>query len=89
MADNETMSETETYGPWTHKVAIWSGALIALGLVILIAGYLWLDSSSGHRFVENQIEAFEFENGMQLEVDEISGSIYGEMEIAGLKIRDP
>ena len=89
MADNETMSETEAYGPLTHKVAIWSGALIALVLVILIAGYLWLDSSSGHRFVANQIEGFEFENGMELEIDEISGSIYGEMEIAGLKIRDP
>ena len=67
MADNETMSETEAYGPLTHKVAIWSGALIALVLVILIAGYLWLDSNSGHRFVANQIEGFEFENGMELE----------------------
>ena len=36
MADNETTSETEAYGPLTHKVAIWSGALIALVLVFVL-----------------------------------------------------
>ncbi|AMO71124.1 translocation/assembly module TamB domain-containing protein [Sphingorhabdus sp. M41] len=89
MADTETMAEQKPRRSLAQKVAIGSGALTALILVILIAGYLWLDSSSGHRFVEEQVEALEFENGMQLEIGKIDGSLYGEMDISGLKIRDP
>ena len=89
MAETETMAESKPRRSLAHKVAIGSGAVIALVLVILIAGYLWLDTSGGHRFVEKQVEALEFENGMQLEIGKIDGSLYGGMEISGLKIHDP
>ena len=83
------MTEPGPQRTMLSKAGIWLGALLALILVLLVAAYVWLDSSSGHHFVEKQIEAFEFENGLQLDVGEIRGSLYGEMEIADLKIRDP
>ena len=89
MVEAETMTEPKTQSSLAKKIATGLAALIALILVILIAGYLWLDSNSGHRFVEKQIKAFEFESGMQLEVERIDGSLYGQMEIVGLKVRDP
>ncbi|WP_321323222.1 translocation/assembly module TamB domain-containing protein [uncultured Parasphingorhabdus sp.] len=89
MADSETMAEPESQSGMARNVAIGSGVLVTFVLAFLIAAYLWLDSSSGHRFVKEQIEALEFENGMQLEVDRIDGSIYGGMEISGVKIHDP
>ena len=89
MAESEAMTEPGPQRTMLSKAGIWLGALLALILVLLVAAYVWLDSSSGHHFVEKQIEAFEFENGLQLDVGEIRGSLYGEMEIADLKIRDP
>ena len=88
MVESEATTEPNRRMSLGKKLATGLGALIALILVLLIAGYLWLDSGSGHRFVEKQIEAFEFESGMQLEVGKIDGSLYGEMEIVDLKIRD-
>ncbi|WP_417608746.1 translocation/assembly module TamB domain-containing protein [Parasphingorhabdus sp.] len=89
MTESETMPESTTQSFWENKFVIGLGAFIAFLLVAGTAVYLWLDSSSGHRFVEKQIEAFSLENGMQFEVGSIEGSIYGQMEIVDLKIRDP
>ncbi|WP_373490608.1 translocation/assembly module TamB domain-containing protein [Parasphingorhabdus sp.] len=88
MADSEAISESSSQRLWVSKLGIWLGAPLALILVLLFAAYIWLDSGSGHRFVEKQIEAFEFENGLQLEVGQINGSLYGQMEILDLQIRD-
>lgn len=89
MAESETMTAAHSPGLWENKFVIGLGALVALLLVLVTTGYFWLDSSSGHRFVEKQIEAFQLENGMQFEVGRIDGSIYGQMKIVDLKIRDP
>ncbi len=89
MAESEAMTAPNAQTSLVKKLAIGLGALAAFILVLLIAAYLWLDSGSGHRFVEKQIEAFSFESGMQLEVGSIEGSIYEKMEIVDLKIRDP
>ncbi|PHR20510.1 MAG: hypothetical protein COA41_04935 [Sphingopyxis sp.] len=89
MTESETMTESTTQSFWENKFVIGLGALIAFLLVAGTSGYLWLDSSSGHRFIEKQIEAFSLENGMQFEIGSIEGSIYGQMEIVDLKIRDP
>ena len=89
MTESEAMTAPNAKTSLAKKLAIGLGALIAFILVLLIAAYLWLDSGSGHRFVEKQIEAFSFESGMQLEIGSIEGSIYEKMEIVDLKIRDP
>ena len=89
MAESEAMTEAGPQRISISKAGIWLGALLALFLALLLGAYIWLDSGSGHRFVEKQIESFEFENGLQLEVGEIKGSLFGQMEIADLKVRDP
>ncbi|MEH6789326.1 translocation/assembly module TamB domain-containing protein [Parasphingorhabdus sp.] len=89
MADIDTTPETGPQGISISQVGVWLGALFVLLLVLMLAAYIWLDSGSGHRFVERQIEAFEFENGLQLEVGRIEGSLYDQMEIVDLKVRDP
>ena len=89
MSDSATMMQRISQRKLPQKIAIGATGFFLLILMIVTAGYFWLDSSSGHRFVVQQIEALEFENGMELEIGKIDGSLYGEMEITGLKIRDP
>jgi len=89
MAESEAMVESRPRRMWISSLGIGLGVLLSVILALLSAAYIWLDTDSGHRFVERQIEALEFENGLQLEVGEIKGSLYGQMAIADLKIRDP
>ena len=48
-----------------------------------------IDTEPGRRFVANQIESLEFENGMKIDIDRIDGSLYGEMTIRDLTLSDP
>lgn len=74
-----------------------AGARIARGLVIAVIALialigvllLVLNTSAGRRFVVSQIAALEFENGMQLRIGRIDGSLYDEMVIRNLEILDP
>ena len=82
--------ETQADKPsWPRRIAIGVGVFLGLVVVLLAAGYLWLDSSSGRRFVAKQIGAMEFENGLIIDVGAIEGSLYGKMQLRDLKLRDP
>ncbi|RIV91444.1 hypothetical protein D2V17_03050 [Aurantiacibacter xanthus] len=86
-------SEPETVAtrgrPLWQKVARW-GALVLGVLVLLVAGALiGLDTKSGRRFVAEQVAGLSFENGMEIGIGEIDGSIYGNMVIRDLELRDP
>lgn len=72
-----------------RRIAI--GVAVVLGLVIglLAIGYVWLDSDSGRRFVAKQIAGMEFENGLNIGIGSIEGSLYGEMRLRDLTLRDP
>ena len=60
-----------------------------LGIVLLIgAVLLGINTDPGRKFVAEQIEALEFENGMAIGIEEIDGSLYSEMTIRGLTISD-
>lgn len=68
------------------KIALYSIAgLVGAAIALLI----FLDTSVGHRFIVSQVEGQKFENGMRLEIKELDGSIYGELEIVGLAVHDP
>lgn len=63
---------------------------IPVGLLLLVAlAVALLDTGPGRRFVADQIAALQFENGMQIEVARIDGSLYGEMVLHDLSVRDP
>ncbi|MFC0203361.1 translocation/assembly module TamB domain-containing protein [Novosphingobium soli] len=65
-------------------------AVVLLSLVALVvAVVLGINTGPGRRFVADQIAALEFENGMRISVARIDGSIYGQMILRGLSVRDP
>ncbi len=88
MAEHEAPRESAarnwplTIGKW---LAIVVGALIAL---IALALFL-LNTGPGHRFIADQIAALEFENGMQIDIGRIEGSIYSAMTLHDVSVSDP
>ena len=71
------------------RVAKWLGFLM-LGLLALLALVLFgLNTGPGHRLIADQIGNLKFENGMQIAIGRIEGSVYGEMVLHDLSIRDP
>ncbi|MEN3971686.1 translocation/assembly module TamB domain-containing protein [Sphingomicrobium sp. XHP0235] len=74
--------------PWPKRIL--KGAVIALAAIAVLLGaaYWWLDTSAGHRFITRQIEGLEFETGMEIDIGEIDGSIYGDMILRDLEVSD-
>lgn len=71
------------------RVLKWLGIGV-LGIFALIVAVAFLiNTGPGRRFVADQIAALEFENGMQIEVGRIDGSLYGEMVLRDLSVSDP
>ncbi|MEE4206518.1 MAG: hypothetical protein V2I39_09500, partial [Erythrobacter sp.] len=63
------------------------GLLAVAGLVVLIlAG---LNTAPGKRFIADQVAGLEFENGLEIGIGRITGSIYGEMVLHDLVLSDP
>ncbi|WP_397605683.1 translocation/assembly module TamB domain-containing protein [Sphingorhabdus sp.] len=72
-----------------RRVAIAGVAVAALMLAIVMGSYVWLDSQSGRNFVARQIAAFEMENGLNIRIGKINGSIYGDAVLSDVRFRDP
>ena len=71
-----------------RRVLIGLGAVLALLLVIVVGAYLWLDTSSGRRFITGNIALYEFENGIKVRAARIEGSIYGDMRLVDVTFSD-
>lgn len=73
---------------WLSRIGI--GVAVVLGLVVMagLIGLSWLNSENGRGFVARQIEAYEFENGMQIDVGAIEGSLFGELTVRDVALRD-
>ena len=75
--------------PFWQKIAIGVVGLI-VALIVLVAGLLLgLNTQPGKRFLIQQIAALKLESGMAIEVGRIDGSIYSDMVIHDLVLRDP
>ena len=72
-----------------RRFAIGIAAFAALSVAIAAGSYLWLDSQSGRNFVARQIAAFEFENGLNIRIGKIEGSIYSDAILSDVRFRDP
>jgi translocation and assembly module TamB len=69
----------------------WIAAIAAIALLLaaaLFGVHYWLDTSSGHQFIARQVAAYEFENGLNIRIGRIEGSIYGEAELTDIRIQD-
>jgi len=70
-------------------LARWAGAIL-LGIVLLLGAFLlWLNTDPGRRFLVRQINAFETVSGLQVHVDRIEGSVFGELRLHNLSLADP
>ena len=58
-------------------------------MLLVAALLLGLNTGPGKRFIADQIAALEFENGMEIDVGRIEGSIYGEMVLHDVSVSDP
>ena len=88
----ETFEPSETGRRERHlgrTIAKWTA--IVLGGIVLLVGalILGLDTGPGKRFVADQIAGLEFQNGMEIDVGRIEGSLYGEMVLHDVAVSDP
>ena len=75
--------------PLWQKIVLSALSLIAT-LVVLAAGLLlFLNTQPGKKFLVGQIAALKLESGMAIEVGRIEGSVYSDMIIHDLVLRDP
>lgn len=87
----EATGEIEiVHGPnWARRILLTLGGIVALLIVTVIGGYLWLNTDSGRGFVARQIVGLQFENGMSIGIGRIEGSLFGTMRLRDVEIRDP
>jgi translocation and assembly module TamB len=72
-----------------RTAAKWTGiGLIGLVVAILLF-FVWLNSSLGHRYVVKQINALETASGLDIDVGRIEGSLFGELTLHNLTLKDP
>ena len=84
----EEVIETRSRPLW-QRIGKWALLTLA-GLVLLLGAIvIGLNTGPGKRFIVNQIAGLEFENGMEISIGRINGSIYGEMVLHDLAISDP
>ncbi|HEY0027550.1 MAG TPA: translocation/assembly module TamB domain-containing protein [Allosphingosinicella sp.] len=72
-----------------RTVAKWVGIVLVGLLVLLAAAWIWLNSSLGHRYVVRQINNLEVASGLDIDVQRIEGSLFGELKVYGLTLKDP
>ncbi|HEY7809895.1 MAG TPA: translocation/assembly module TamB domain-containing protein [Allosphingosinicella sp.] len=66
----------------------WVG-IVLLGLLVLVTAFwIWLNSSLGHRYVVRQINNLEMASGLDIDVQRIEGSLFGELKVYGLTLKD-
>ncbi|MET1109888.1 MAG: hypothetical protein ABWX67_00030, partial [Allosphingosinicella sp.] len=72
-----------------RAAAKWTGiGLIGIVVAILLF-FVWLNSSLGRSFVVKQINQLETASGLDIDVERIEGSLFGELTLHGLTLKDP
>ncbi|WP_137679777.1 translocation/assembly module TamB domain-containing protein [Aurantiacibacter suaedae] len=87
--ENETEVAERRGTPGWHKAARWGAVVLGVIVLLVAAVLIGLDTKAGRQFVAEQVAGLSFENGMEIGIGEIDGSIYGNMVIRDLEIRDP
>lgn len=85
----ESSKELPSKMVWPRRIGKVLLALVIALIAVIALAIFGLNTDPGRKFVVDQIEAFEFENGMTVGIENIDGSLYGEMTIRGLTLSDP
>lgn len=70
------------------SVLRWFWLLPLLLFAALIAGALWLNSASGHRYIEKRINAITTQSGLGFYIEGIEGNIYSDVRVKKLILSD-
>jgi translocation and assembly module TamB len=71
-----------------RTVLRWIGIGLGLFIALIVAAIFLLDTGPGRRFVVDQVEALEFENGMEIGIGRMEGSLYGELILHDFSLSD-
>ncbi|WP_420607604.1 translocation/assembly module TamB domain-containing protein [Novosphingopyxis sp.] len=71
------------------KIVKWLGIAVAVLLVLVVLIVIGLNTAPGRSFAVKQINNLELASGLDIDIDRIDGSLYGDLTIVGLTLRDP
>jgi len=89
MADDTPPPPARPGRPLWAKIAVGAAGLVVALAVLAVGLLLFLNTQPGKTFLIRQIAALKMESGMAIEVGRIDGSIYSDMVIHDLVLRDP
>ncbi|MCB2077190.1 MAG: translocation/assembly module TamB domain-containing protein [Novosphingobium sp.] len=89
VVDETEVVERSASTSWGRRLAKGAFGLVIGMALAVVAAILLLDTGPGRRFVAEQVQGLEFENGMKIGIGRIEGSLYGAMTIHDLSIKDP
>src|SRR5919112_3876396 len=72
-----------------RTAAKWTGIGLIGIILLIILFFVWLNSSLGHRYVVKQINELETASGLDIDVGRIDGSLFGELTLHDLTLKDP
>ena len=74
----------------TARTAAKWGGFTLLAILFLIGAFLvWLNTDPGRRYIVRQINNLETASGLDIDIQRIEGSIFGDLTIHGLTLKDP
>ncbi len=88
MADTADTPAVRAKRPLGWRIAIWAGIAVVSLILLVIAAVFALDTAPGRRFVLNQLDGYELESGLKVNVGRLDGSLYGALVIRDLRLSD-
>jgi translocation and assembly module TamB len=70
------------------RIAKWAGIVVVALAALVGLALLGLNTSPGKRFIADRIAAFSTASGLSFRTSRIEGSIYGEMRLRDVEVRD-
>ncbi|KQN25989.1 hypothetical protein ASE86_07380 [Sphingomonas sp. Leaf33] len=74
--------------PLWQSIVKWAGIIIAGLALLVIVAMLGINTQPGRRFVADRIAGYTLANGISVRVGRIDGSIYGDMRLRDVRVRD-
>jgi translocation and assembly module TamB len=71
-----------------RRITLWFAAIVTPLLLVVVGSYLWLDTNPGRTFVARQVAAYQFENGLNIRIGKIEGSIYNQATLKDVRFYD-
>ena len=88
--DPDTAIRETPIGRRRARTAVkWTAIALGALLLLLLGFILWLNTDLGRSYVVRQINAMETASGLDIDVGRIEGSVFGELTLHDLKLRDP